>query len=177
MSPACTRTGSGRRCAGTSAVSSQRIERTRAGDFRLRLTRGERKLLRSLPGELRSLLESSPTDSSLRRLFPPAYEDDAEAEGEYRRLVHDELLEGRLDALRVLAETAGRERLREDDVHAWLGALNDLRLVLGTRLGVTEESYERDLDSSDPRAHELAVYAYLTWLQEQVVAVLAQGPA
>ena len=149
-----------------------RIERTRRGDFRLRLSREERELLRTLPRELGSLLASDPADPALRRLFPPAYPDDAEGEAEYRRLMDGELLGGRRAALRVLEETADRERLREDELEAWLGAVNDLRLVLGTRLGVTEELYERELDPRDPRAPDLAVYIYLSWLQEQLVEAL-----
>ena len=150
----------------------RRIERTRRGDFRLRLSREERELLRTLPRELGSLLASDPADPALRRLFPPAYPDDDEGEAEYRRLMDGELLEGRRAALRVLEETADRERLREDELEAWLGAVNDLRLVLGTRLGVTEELYERELDPRDPRAPDLAVYIYLSWLQEQLVEAL-----
>ena len=153
----------------------RRIERTRRGDFRLRLSRQERELLRTLPRELGSLLASDPADPALRRLFPPAYPDDDEGEAEYRRLMDGELLEGRRAALRVLEETADRERLREDELEAWLGAVNDLRLVLGTRLGVTEELYERELDPRDPRAPELAVYTYLTWLQEQLVEAAGAG--
>jgi hypothetical protein len=145
------------------------IRRTRAGDFRLDLSDGERQLLRSLPGELALLLENDPEDSSLRRLFPPAYEDDAEGEAEYASLMHGELLAGRRHALSVLEATVDRDRLSEDELEAWLGALNDLRLVLGTRLGVTEDLYEQDLDPRHPHAHEHAVYAYLTWLQGHVV--------
>lgn len=126
-----------------------------------------------LPAELRALLDGEPGDPVLRRLFPPAYEQDAAGETEYQRLMHDELLAGRREALRVLEATSDRERLGEDELHAWLGALNDLRLVLGERLGVTEEVYERDLDLHDPNAAELAVYSYLTWLQDQVVEAAA----
>ncbi len=151
----------------------RRIERTRRGDFRVELSREERALLRQLPSELRSLLASDPADPGLRRLFPPAYPDDAEDEEEYRRLVHEDLLEGRHAALRTLEETADRDRLSEAELEAWIGAVNDLRLVLGTRLGVTEEVYDRELDSSDPRAPELAVYVYLSWLQEQLVEAAA----
>jgi hypothetical protein len=149
------------------------IERTQEGDFRLSLTAGERELLRTLPAELRSLLADEPDDPSLRRLRPPAYEDDPEGESEYGRLMHAELLGGRLEALRTLEATAERDRLSEEELRAWLGALNDLRLVLGTRLGVTEEIYEQELDPRDPEARELALYAYLTWLQEHAVAAAA----
>jgi hypothetical protein len=145
------------------------IQRTRQGDYRLRLSDGERDLLRRLPNELLALLAADPDDPTLRRLRPSTYEDDAEAEGEYRRLMDDELQEGRRAALRVLAETATHDRLTADELDAWLRALTDLRLALGTRLDVTEDTYAREIDPRDPDAHELAVFAYLSWLQEQAV--------
>jgi hypothetical protein len=146
------------------------IERTRDGDFRLRLSDGERELLTSLPAELTALIEADPADPELRRLFPPAYEDDEESEVEFRRLMHEELLAGRREALQVLAESARSDRLSSEQLDAWLRALTDLRLALGTRLGVTEEMYDREIDPDDPRAFELSVFAYLSWLQEHAVA-------
>ena len=145
------------------------IQRTRQGDYRLRLSDGERELLRRLPNELLALLATDPDDPTLRRLRPSAYEDDAEAEGEYRRLMDGELQEGRRAALRVLAETATSDRLTAEELDAWLRALTDLRLALGTRLDVTEDTYAREIDPREPYAHELAVFAYLSWLQEQAV--------
>ena len=145
------------------------IQRDRGGRFRLRLSSAERSLLRELPAELRSLLDSDPEDPSLRRLFPPAYEGDAEAQEEYRGLMQGELLGKHREALAVLEQTADREELLASEVHAWLAALNDLRLVLGTRLGVTEDLYESEPDLEDPEAAALGVYLYLTWLQEQFI--------
>src|SRR5918999_4370917 len=110
------------------------IQPDREGGFRLRLSEGERELLRALPTELQALLGSEPDDPDLRRLFPPAYEGDDEDEAEYRRLMAGELLEGRRAALRLVQETSGRDRLTAEELEAWLRALNDLRLVLGTRL-------------------------------------------
>ena len=149
------------------------IEPDHEGGFRLRLSDGERELLRTLPAELQALLDSEPDDPGLRRLFPPAYEQDEEGEAEYHRLMAGELLEGRRAALRLVQETAGRDRLTAEELDAWLRALNDLRLVLGTRLDVTEEMYEAELDPAHPRAYELSVYGYLSWLQEQLVAAAA----
>ena len=145
------------------------IERTRKGDYRLRLSETERELLRTLPGELLGLLAADAADPSLRRLRPSAYDEDPEAEGEYQRLMRNELEEGRREALGVLAETATHDRLTAEELDAWLRALNDLRLALGTRLDVTEETYERDFDPRDPDAYELSVFTYLSWLQEQAV--------
>jgi Domain of unknown function (DUF2017) len=45
--------------------------------------------------------------------------------------------------------------------------------VLGERLGVTEDTYDRPLDPRDPRAPELAVFGWLTWLQGSAVEALA----
>jgi hypothetical protein len=145
------------------------IERTRDGDFELRLSDGERDLLRTLSDELLALLADDPDDPSLRRLRPSAYEDDEEAEGEYRSLMQAELEEGRREALRMFGETASRKRLTAVELDAWLRALTDLRLALGTRLDVSEDTYAQDIDPRDPAAYELSVFAYLSWLQEQAV--------
>ena len=152
----------------------RRIERTRQGEIRLRLPRAERDLLRHLRAELGQLLDSAPDDPSLRRLFPPAYDDEAD-EAEYRRLMHDDLTAGRRRALEVVEETANRDRLSAEEAEAWLTALNDLRLVLGTRLDVREDTLLDALDPHDPRAPDLSVYAYLSWLQEQLVEALGAG--
>jgi hypothetical protein len=143
------------------------LEGTPDGGILLRLSPEERALLDGLARELRSLLDGEPGDPSLRRLFPPAY-DDQEDERAYRELAGDELLEGRREALDLLAATAKRDRLSPEEADSWLRALNDLRLVLGTRLDVQEGTL---LD--EPQTPELAVYAYLSWLQEQLVAAVS----
>jgi Domain of unknown function (DUF2017) len=155
------------------AEDRPRIERNPGGGFRLRLPPDERGLLRSLRGQIEALLETD--DPALRRLFPPAYAEEPELEAEYRHLVRDDLLSQKREALRILDETVDADRLTEDQLTSWLGALNDLRLVLGTRLDVTEDMYEEGLPNNDPRAPAFAVYAYLGWLEEQVVDSLAAG--
>jgi len=144
------------------------IERTETGDFLLRLGPEERGLLRRLSAELEELLAAEPEDPSLRRLRPRAYEDE-EVEREFRSLMGSELESLRLENLRGLAETAGGDRLDAEELDRWLAALNDLRLVLGTRLDVTEDQFADGFDPSAPHAYELAVYAFLTWLQEAAI--------
>ncbi|HXV34785.1 MAG TPA: DUF2017 family protein [Gaiellaceae bacterium] len=153
---------------------SRPIERTRQGEYRLRLSDAERALLRDLPSQLLAALAAVPDDPSLRRLRPSAYEDDAEAEEEYRRLTGDGLAESRRGALRTVAETADRDRLTAEELDAWLRALTDLRLVLGTRLDVTEDTYAQEIDPRDPQAYELSVFGYLSWLQEAAVEAALQ---
>ena len=148
------------------------FERGEGGGVELRLSREERSLLAGVVAELRALLEGAPGDPSLRRLFPPAY-DEAEDESAYRDLMGGELLEGRLAALELVAQTLERERLSADEADAWLRALNDLRLVLGTRLDVREDSFADELRRDDPRAPALAIYGYLSWMQEQLISALS----
>jgi hypothetical protein len=148
------------------------MERAAGGGVELRLGNEERALLMGLAAELRALLDGKPDDPSLRRLFPPAYDDEADERG-YRELTADSLLDGRREALELLSRTADRQRLTAEEADAWLRALNDLRLVLGTRLDVREDTFADEPDLSDPRGQALAVYGYLSWLQEQLVHALS----
>ena len=129
-----------------------------------------------------------PDDPALARLLPDAYADDDSAAAEFRRFTEQDLREGkRASATTVLATLApllgrgGRLALDRDQVDDWLGALNDLRLVLGTRLEVTEET-ELDVPDDDPHAQALLVYGWLGWLQESLLSCISprpgvQGPA
>jgi hypothetical protein len=150
------------------------FERGDGGAVELRLSRDERSLLAGLVEELRALLEGAPGDPSLRRLFPPAYDEEDDERG-YRDLMGGELLDGRRTALKLVAETVDHDRLSAEEAETWLRALNDLRLVLGTRLDVQEDTFADELRSDDPRAPALAVYGYLSWLQEQLVEALSPG--
>ncbi|MEO7570901.1 MAG: DUF2017 family protein [Acidimicrobiales bacterium] len=149
----------------------RRISRTRRGAFAVRLPAEERELLASLVVQLRELLELSTDDPSVRRLFPTAYHDDPERDREYQQLVRDELLERRLDALSTVEDSAGATELDEAQLGAWLTALNDLRLVLGTRLDVSED--QEGIDEDHPNAPAMAVYGYLSVLLNDVVDALA----
>ena len=72
----------------------------------------------------------------------------------------------------MVDETSRAERVDHEQLEAWCGALND-RLVLGERLGVTEDLYVTGVRRNDPRAPQLALYGWLTWLQGEVVEALA----
>jgi len=145
------------------------------------LAEEELGLLRSLPAQLTEVFAGADDDPARARLFPRAYLDPtAESEeAEWQALVHPSLLRERLDALELITATLGRAEpvgdwwqigLTPDEAQAWLGVLNDTRLVLGTRLGVTEE--ERELDPADPEAGGYALYQWLTWLQGDLVDAL-----
>jgi hypothetical protein len=152
---------------------SRRIRRDGSDGYRLQLPAEEREVLRGLTAQLRELLQTT-SDPSLERLFPPAY-DDTDADDEYGELVRGGLLEEKLAALDIVEQTVDADRLDEAQLHAWLGALESLRLVLGTQLDVTEATHTQELDPDDPRAFALELYGYLSWLQEEAVEALAAG--
>jgi hypothetical protein len=125
---------------------------------------------------------SAPEDPALARLFPDGYTDDDAASADFRRYTQGGLRDARrlriATALATLrAGTHRRQVLDADGAQAWLGVLNDLRLVLGERLEVTE-----DLDGmlavmapDDPRRAALGVYDWLGWVEETLVRSLMRA--
>ncbi len=165
----------GRPCSTTNDDVSpfgRRIKRSRKGGIDLRLPEDEREFLRSLPSEMRELLEAR-DDLAVGRLFPDAYPDDLERQAEYRLLAHTELMDSHLAALATLEESVDAQHLTEEQAAAWMRAINDVRLVLGVRLEVTEEGHERPTSLDDPRVPAFAAYDYLSILQGELVEALA----
>jgi hypothetical protein len=148
------------------------IRARRDGTYRVDLPKEERDVLATLPAQLREAFDAG--EPTLYRLFPPAHADDDAANEEYARLVGRGLVDGKLLALSELERTAHAKTLTEDELGAWLGGLESLRLVLGTQLDVTEETYG-SFDARGPEAPRLALYHWLSWLQEEVVQALASG--
>jgi hypothetical protein len=151
----------------------RRVARSRDGAYELNLPEPERALVANLVDQLREVLTAGTDEPSVRRLFPTAYNEDPERDREYQQLVRDELLERRLAALGTVEDTIDEGRLDEEQLSGWLTALNDLRLVLGTRLDVSEDLREVHVD--DPDAAAYAVYDYLGYLVSEVVDALAGG--
>ena len=148
-----------------------RIRRRRDGTFDFRVADQERELVKSLLPQIQELLAAD--DPSLSRLYPPGYANDDERNEEYRRLTRDELLASRFSDFDVIERTLGSDRLEEPEAEAWMRALNALRLVLGTRLDVTEDMDSPDPD--DPDAPAFAVYEYLSFLVSELVDALAES--
>jgi len=120
-----------------------------------------------------------PSDPVLARLLPDAYRDDPEASDEFRRYTEQGLRSGKAAAARTVLATlpprGGRVRLSRPEAQAWLRALNDVRLALGTRLEVTDDFDEQvtDMSPDDPRAAYTGVYQWLAFLQETLVRALS----
>ena len=174
---------------------------TRGGGARAHLAPTEASLLRSLVGQVIALIApdgpperqlddlldwdaptdqpETPDDPVLARLLPDGYRDDPDAAGEFRKYTESSLRSAKQQAaqemLDTLPEAGGRIQLTHDQAHAWLKALNDVRLALGVRLNVTEEfeqQWER-LRADDPQRAAYEVYAWLGAVQESLVQALA----
>jgi hypothetical protein len=156
---------------------SRRIRRRADGRYTIRIPPVERRLLSGIPEALAGTLEAARAGvddtPELVRLFPPAYTEDHEAERSYRELMHTELFEAHQQALTVLASTAAARELDEEQMSAWMSALNDARLVLGTTLGVSED--HEPLIAGEEDRQRYSLYIYLSILLEEIVEALAGG--
>ncbi|MFJ4922175.1 DUF2017 domain-containing protein [Streptomyces sp. NPDC088725] len=132
-----------------------------------------------------------PTDPALARLFPNAYGDDDSDDklraysSEFRRFTENDLRSRKredgiavvrtLDSLSAPGAGGAVLTLTADDCRHWLGALNDLRLTIGTRLEVSDEDESGELyrlPDSDPRKPMVMAYLWLGALQESLVETL-----
>ena len=158
------------------------VRRAGPGRLVLRLEPNERRILSSLVDELRAEHEhpgSGAPGGPLARLYPPAFPDDPEAEASYADLVHADLVDTRRDRVAVVVKTLDARELDDAQAAAWLGTLNDLRLVLGSSLGVEDDGDDAGTpdpaDPDNPDAMREAVFAYLGWLVAAFVDALTDA--
>jgi hypothetical protein len=126
----------------------------------------------------------SPHDPVLSRLLPDFHrldpdnpsKEDLDSASMLRSLHEPDLLDSKLGAADVVLDTLPRDggevRLSAEQADAWLAAMNDVRLALGTALDVTDDMPD-ELPDDDPRASHLGLYHWVTWVQESLVQVLA----
>jgi hypothetical protein len=148
--------------------------------LRAHFDKTEPQLLRELLAEMKLLLEADipRADPVIARLFPDASDDPEEAET-YRDLVGEELKANKVEALRVVTARLGkrgplRTSIPENEWDAWLALLTDMRLAIGTRLQITEEKMEQELDPDDPDAPAMSVLHWLGWVQGSMLATIQQ---
>ena len=119
-------------------------------------------------------------DPAVARLFPDAYRDDDDAAGEFRRFTERDLRAGKVQNAQAVIDTIGALTsmsvlVPEVAAMSWLGFLNDARLTIGTRLGITDDSRDEfdQMDESDPRFGMAQIYDWLTYLQDSLLASLS----
>ena len=145
------------------------VEAASLDTFHIRFPDHVGELIVQLGRQLDGLLESDSPD--LTRLFPTAYPTDPERDAGYQVFAKDQLIEQRRNSLDVVASTIGKDLLAEDELMAWMTVVNDLRLVLGTRLDVCEDTEEFSPD--DPNADAFEIYGFLGHVLSEIVDGLA----
>jgi hypothetical protein len=125
-----------------------------------------------------------PEDATMARLLPdfhrPDNSDPADSiNGALRSLHEPDIIDAKRQAAQCLLDTCpaggGRFELSQDDANAWIAAVNDIRLALGTMLGIGPDGPEQ-LPAEHPMAGHLDVYQWLTVVQEYLVLALMDGP-
>lgn len=120
---------------------------------------------------------TTPDDRVLARLLPDFTRDDSALAGALRSLHEPALIEAKQAAVSAVLESlpagGGRVELTPEQSDAWLAALNDVRLALGTALEVSEDMPE-EFAPGDPRAPHLGVYHWLTYVQDALVQARMQ---
>ncbi|MEY9862283.1 hypothetical protein ABH935_007928 [Catenulispora sp. GAS73] len=121
-----------------------------------------------------------PDNPALARLFPDAYEGDPDEAGEFRRLTEPDLRDGKratarqvLDALRDY-QPGDELALDAEQAQSWLGAVNDIRLVLAVWLEIEDDDdnpFDR-IDEQDDRYEIVVMYHWLGAMVEWLVEAL-----
>lgn len=140
----------------------------RDGRFDVRLAPEVRTGIVSLAQELDQVqLSDGP---ATRRLFPTAYPDDPDRDAGYQVFARDQLISKRQEAVEIIRTTAEADVLTAEELSAWMGILNDIRLVLGTMLDISED--EDEVDPESPDAESRMLYQFLGELVHEMVLSL-----
>jgi hypothetical protein len=158
--------------------------RRRGDELVARLEPAEAHILALLLDQLEQLLTADAEDVAgdpvLDRLLPAGHRSDPELAADYRELTESALRAGKAEDLATvragLPPAGGPVRLDREQATAWLRTSNDLRLALGTRLDIQEDT-EPPEDLAGEEGQQLAVYYWLTGLQGSLVDALAAGRA
>jgi hypothetical protein len=122
-------------------------------------------------------LAERPADPALLRLFPDAYRDDESAANDFRRYTESGLRIQKTNqvdaAIAILDRADNKIELTDEEAYSMVSAFNDTRLVMATRLGLTEQvSLDMLLADESETGGPAHLYEWLTWLQETLVRAI-----
>ena len=129
-----------------------------------------RDLLASLARQLAALIDDpeSAKDPGLQRLFPPASIDDPMEALGFEQLMGDAMRAGKRESAAVLRATAHATHLDAEETLAWMRCINDIRLVVGTRLNIQEDTDVEALFEDELMEQAAVTYVALTELVEML---------
>jgi hypothetical protein len=140
-------------------------------EFAVNWDAAERALVVNLASQLEEIDDLD--NPSFRRLFPTAYPQDPERDAGFQIFARSARLEQRSDQLGILRETVDADVMSGDQLNAWMGIINDLRLVLGTMLDVTED--DEPESRNDEQAASFELYNHLSWVLTHLVDALTRS--
>lgn len=140
------------------------------GSFSITIPQQERQLLEQLIPQMRELIEGH--DQLTWRLFPNPYPKHEKAADDYAEMIGNDLEDKHLHSLKTVEETLTATRLEEEQMQSWMHAINDLRIVIGTRLKVDEDT-EIDDYADDTEQSLFLTYSYLGIMLERIIVAVA----
>ena len=151
------------------------MRRRTDGRYDLALDPALRDVLSQVLADLRDVLDQDPDHPDLERLRPPAYADDADREAAYRLLAGEELRDAQRTSIDAVLASLDRDVLTEDELWSWLRAINGVRLVVGTRLEISDDDHGPDRRGAiAPEEQQLwALYDFTTYIQYEVIQGLS----
>ncbi len=149
-------------------MSSREIKKIGEDRFKLDLHPQVRQLLLDLQEMALSHLEDNTPVA--RRLYPVAYQNSPEMEMDFQKLTREPLTNHHRQNLTTFEKTLVKSELTQDEALAWMSALNDMRLILGTALDIDEDQVTPTED--DPNYEGFVVYDLLTYLQGVLIEEL-----
>lgn len=182
-----------------------RLFREQAGEFVAVFNAAEAGLMIDLVTQIRTLLDARsqtgqddplagmvgltvgpstmPEDPAVARLLPDFHRDDPDLSAGLRMLREPEVIAAKVDAaatmLGTLPSDGGAVRLDLVTARSWLVTLNDIRLVFGVRLGVTQESEDDDDPTGEhlpaPQRAMYVTYRWLSAIQESLASALLEA--
>lgn len=118
-------------------------------------------------------------DPVLARLFPDPYPQDPVASHDFHRFTRGALVDDKVDAARTMladlhvSRGEGRCAVPGPHTSAWLKSLTNVRLALSVRMDlrdVDDAEYLSELPDDDPRSWTYAIYEWVGWVQESLLA-------
>lgn len=144
------------------------ISRVEGNRFQIDLPSQVRQILSDM--EEMALAHVAAESPVAKRIFPSAYRNSPEMEMDFQKMTREALGEHHRSNLETFKNSLYNSEITFDEALAWVGALNSMRLILGTALDVQED--QDPPDEEDPDYQGYVIYDLLTYLQGAVIDAL-----
>lgn len=152
---------------------NQVLRSRRDGRFDVILAQPIRAAIERAVDEIDEILDD-PDQSLLVRLHPNPYLDDPEQEAAWQLIAGEQLRTARREAFETMRRLHDSSVATDEELWSWIRALNTLRLVLATVLGIEDDRVEHPEPALDhPSRPAWELYQLSTFVQHEIVSALA----